>query len=139
GLHQPIFHPMFVFCFLNLLYLQRRWKTFAFYTLGYLLILAFWFSWPGWISLMAGGPLTLPDPGTPNYFTRLTIALQPMTVESVWLTVLNILRFITWQHLLLLPLMAVGLGMSWKRDRLAQAIANAFFLPIIVIFIVLPY
>src|SRR5207342_569288 len=50
GIHQPVFHPLFVLPFLALLLGQKRWKLLAAYCLAYAAIGAFWLAWPIWIS-----------------------------------------------------------------------------------------
>jgi hypothetical protein len=119
--------------------MERRWRTLAFYVAGYILIGAFWFAWPIWVSSHGAGHISTLDPGTPNYLVRFAQATRGLNLEAVWLTALNLLRFVTWQHLLLLPLMAVGIRATWKQDPLARAITISFLLPIVVMLIVLPY
>lgn len=139
GLHQPLFHPLFVLPFLELLYLRRQWGTFAFYLSGYALIGAFWIAWPIWISSHGMGHIVPLDPGAPSYFRRFVLAVHPLNLEAIWLTALNLLRFITWQHLLFLPLLAAGIRATWKDDPLGRTIAKSFLLPIAVMLILLPY
>ena len=139
GLHQPLFHPLFVLPFLGLLFSQRRWSTLAFYLAGYFLIAAFWVGWPIWISSHGVGHAASIGPDAPNYLLRAVQAFHPPSAEAIWLTAVNLLRFVTWQHLLLLPLLAFGIRTSWNRDPLARAIAISFLLPIPVMLILLPY
>jgi len=139
GLHQPLFHPLFVLWFLVLLCIDRRWRTLGFYLTGYAIVAAFWLVWPGWIGTLAGGHVVTADPATPNYFARFIMAVRPMSLEAIWLTAMNLIRFITWQHLLLLPLMAVGIHATWNHDALGRAIAISFLLPIVVMLVLLPY
>ena len=139
GLHQPLFHPLFVLPFLELLYLQGQRRTLAFYLVGYLAIAAFWLAWPVWISSHSVGHTATLEAGTPNYLVRFTHAVQPLSIEAIWLTTLNLIRFVTWQHLLLLTLMLAGIKANWSRDPLARAIAKSFLLPIPVMLILLPY
>jgi len=139
GLHQPLFHPLYVLPFLGLLYSQRRWSTLGFYLAAYFLIGAFWVGWPLWISSHGMGHAAPPGPDAPNYLVRAIQVFHPPSAEAIWLTALNLLRFVTWQHLLLLPLLAFGIRTSWNRDPLARALAIGFLLPIPVILILLPY
>jgi hypothetical protein len=139
GLHQPLFHPLFVLPFLGLLRSQRRWPTLAVYLTAYLLIGAFWFAWPSWISSHGMAHISPLDAGAANYLSRLIQAFHAPSTEAIWLTAVNLLRFVTWQHLILLPLMAVGIRTAWNQDPLARAITISFLLPIVVMLIVLPY
>jgi len=139
GLHQPLFHPLFVLPFLGLLCSQRRWPTLAFYSAAYALIAAFWFAWPVWISSHGLEHIPPQTEGAPNYLLRAVQAFHPPSAEAIWLTALNLLRFVTWQHLLLLPLLAFGIRTAWGRDQFARVLAISFVLPIPVILILLPY
>jgi len=139
GLHQPLFHPLFVLPFLELIASQKRWRTLALYLVGYLFIGAFWFAWPKWISAHGIGHIAPLDPATPDYFRRFVLNVHPINLEAVWLTTLNILRFFTWQHLLLLPLLAIGIRATWNRDPFARAVAKSLLLPLAVLLIILPY
>ena len=58
GIHQLIFHPMFVAPFVLQLWLRRRWGLGALYTLAYAAICLFWIEyWPlaSWVSGVAPG------------------------------------------------------------------------------------
>jgi hypothetical protein len=139
GLHQPIFHPLFVLPFLGLLGSQRRWRTLAFYSTAYFLICAFWFAWPIWISSHGMGHVGPHGADAPNFLLRAVHAFYPPGAEAIWLTALDLLRFVTWQHLLFFPLLAVGMRATWNHDPLGRAIAISFLLPIPVMLILLPF
>jgi hypothetical protein len=138
GLHQPLFHPLFVFPFMWLLISERRFQLVAFYGVSYGLICAFWFIWPIWVSTHGLTP-TPPHMGKGiDFLTRFLNVIRTPNSDSLWLMALNLLRFITWQHLLLLPLVAFGLR-SACRESLGRALAVGLFLPIPVMLILLPY
>ena len=59
-----------------------------------------------------------------DYFERLLRAVVPLTPASVWLMCANILRFLTWQHMLLLPLLLVGVKTSAMRDPVSRALTD---------------
>ena len=46
GLHQVLFHPLFVAPFVWQLWLDRRWRLAAVYTLAYAAICGFWIEFP---------------------------------------------------------------------------------------------
>lgn len=138
GLHQPLMHPMFAAPLLFLLLIERSWGRAAFYFLGYALVGAFWLWWPNLMwALVQADPQTLRPAGV-DYLTRLSQALQqggfsgPANMEA------NLLRFVAWQPLLLLPLLGLALPII-RYNRLAAALAGGCFLTIIVMLLILPY
>ena len=92
GIHQPIFHPMFVAPFLLLLFTQKRWKLLAAYVVAYALIGVFWLAWPVWLSAQASSA-AVPVSGTPGvgFLDRLLSILHIPTLNSLWLTAANLL------------------------------------------------
>ena len=140
GLHQlSAFHPVFVFPFLVMLALQRRYKLFAVYVGSYAIICSFWYLWPIWLDSQMNAGVhpyirqSLQHMGT---FARVAHWLR---FDSIWLMALNLLRFVTWQHLLVLPLAAIGLRITWKENALARAIAASLLLPIAIRVLLLPF
>ncbi len=139
GLHQPLAHPLFVLPFMGLIAAQRRWRLLAFYGMSYALISAFWLAWPIWISAHGAGAIP-PHSGTDvNFLDRLLTAVGTPNLRGLTLMAANLLRFAAWQHLLLLPLLALGISVTWRGDPLARALAIGLLLPIPVMFILLPY
>jgi len=137
GLHQPLFHPMFVGPFLLILLIEKRWQRFSVFALCYGAIGMFWLSWPLFVHSLMIGPASVTAASGTDYWSRLT-EIFSLTWANPTLTAANILRFFTWQHLFLLPLMVIGFR-AVREDRLAAAIAASFLLPIFVIAIILPY
>lgn len=138
GLHQPLFHLMFAAPLLFLLLLERQWLRAAFYAAGYAMIGLFWLWWPIWTwSLVQAWPDS-PRPAGIDYFTRLKITFldgDPMRLPEM---LANLLRFAAWQHLLLIPLMALGWKIA-RKDRLASALAFGVLITASVMAIILPY
>src|SRR5205085_4015769 len=132
GLHQPLFHPLFVLPFFGLMAVQKRWRLLAAYLVAYAGISLFWLAWPLWIASFGTGPL-IPIKTTPiGYFDRLAAVLKVTDLASVWMMATNLLRFAVWQHPLLLPFALFGAWAGWRRDRLVTTLAVGFFLPIVV-------
>jgi len=137
GLHQPIFHPLFVAPFLLFLLVDRNWVRFSFFLLGYVVVGIFWLSWPSHVATMISGtPSVSPQVGA-DYLSRLH---QLLANNSHALTIMsaNLLRFLTWQHIAVLPLMLA----SWpavRRGGLPAALALGLFLPVLVLTVVLPW
>ena len=139
GIHQPLFHPMFVLPFFGLLAMRKRWRLLGAYLAVYTAIAAFWLAWPLWISSFGVGPL-IPIKTTPvGFFDRLLAAIKVADLQSVWLMAANLVRFVTWQHPLLVPLAGFGGWAAWRSEPLAKALVIGFVLPIVVMWILLPW
>lgn len=120
GLHQVIFHPLFAGPFVLLLALQGKWRRFAIYGLGYMVIAAFWFAWPLWMSgMIASGPA---DPATVDTIDRAIGLLAAIDPSAIGFTALNLIRFVAWQHLAFLPLVAAGAVLTWRGDAIARTL-----------------
>lgn len=140
GLHQPIFHPMFVAPFLLMLLWQKRWRLLASYCTAYGAIGAFWLGWPLWISSF--GLAAIPENANTgvSFLARAADVMHIPGINAFWLMAINLLRFVSWQHLLLLPLLGAGLHYAWRSgDGIARALALGVLLPLPVALIILPY
>lgn len=140
GLHQPLFHPLFIFPFVGILVVQKRWRLLGFYAAAYSAIVAFWLSWPHWMASFGNGPV-LPVERFPGvgYVDRLFAVVKFFDLQGAWLMSSNLIRFITWQHVLLLPFAIFGTIMGWRREPTVSALAIGFLLPIGVMWILLPW
>jgi hypothetical protein len=138
GLHQPIMHPMFAAPILFLLVLERDWSRATFYFVGYAAIGAFWAWWPNAMWLLVEADAAAPKSDGIDYLSRLVATVLDGDGMRVANMVSNVLRFFAWQHMLLLPLLALGFGLV-RRDRLAGALAGGILLTVAVMFIILPY
>ena len=137
GLHQPIMHPLFAAPILALLVFQRQWPRAAFYLVGYAVIGAFWMWWPSYIwSMMQSGAAV--QPTGVDYLSRLTDIVVKNGMSAIPLMLLNIARFVAWNHMLLLPLAWFGVR-ACKYDRLAQALMVGILITLVTMLIILPY
>lgn len=140
GLHQPIFHPLFVAPFLLWLIEQRRWRLLAVLVTGYAAIGLFWLAWPMMITATANaGAALATTPAGADYVTRLIDTLGGWKPHGLWLMALNLLRFAAWQHLLLLPLAVLGVAAGWRANGLVRALTIGPILTIAAMLILLPY
>jgi hypothetical protein len=136
GLHQPLFHPMFVAPFMLLLLVERRWTRLALFVPGYVLIGLFWLYWPIYMQGLVTGSLAVVPISSTGYVARLIEAFGANR-DNFSTMASNMLRFCTWQNLLLLPLLLA----SWpaiRRSRLAAALALGLLLPVIAMTMILP-
>ncbi|MDE2301901.1 MAG: hypothetical protein KGK11_05015 [Sphingomonadales bacterium] len=136
GLHQPLFHPLFVAPFLVLLVWQRRRDRLWLYGPAYAAIAAFWFFWPHLTLALVSGPQSAVHGTGAGYVARLFATLAENR-DNLPIMAANLLRFLTWQHILLLPLLIAGC-LAAPRRPLAMALAAGFFLPILVMAVIEP-
>lgn len=138
GLHQPLFHPLFVAPFMLILLLERRWGRLAIFGLGYAAIGLFWLSWPVQMTaLISGADTTAGAAGGSDYVTRLLDALA-LNSDHLPLLGANLLRFMTWNNVAMLPLLFAAASVI-RRDRMAGALALGMLLPIGVLTVILPW
>lgn len=138
GLHQPLFHPLFVAPVLALLLLERNWRRAAFFAIGYAAICVFWLLWPKWMQSLIVGPQSVVAASGVDYFTRLIDTLRDWKADGLLVMMLNVLRFLSWQHILLLPLVLVSLP-AIRRGGLPAALACGVMLTLGVMLVILPY
>ncbi|MDE2301006.1 MAG: hypothetical protein KGK11_00420 [Sphingomonadales bacterium] len=138
GLHQPLFHPLFVAPFLVLLWHERRWRRLALFTAAYAAIAGFWLAWPEVTRMLVSGPHSAlaSNAGGAGYGARLRDALAS-NHDNVAIMAANLLHFIVWQHVLLLPLLAAGV-LAARRAPLAAALAAGFAAPVVAMTLLMP-
>ena len=142
GLHQPLFHPLFVAPWLVLLLAERRWARFALFAGGYAAIGLGWLLWPGVTHGLVSGPLSVTDPVGSDYLSRFLDTLRNGSSEHASLLACNMLRFIAWQHVLMLPLLLAGIRTirrSTPDGRTSAALAAGVIGQIVVMALILPY
>lgn len=154
GLHQAVFHPLFVAPFLWLLMQRREWRRLAVFCLGYAVILSFWFAWPRLAVLYSG--IALPEVASASAVSASAVAvavggwqsyiasipplqlfLQP--IETLSTMADNLLRAFTWNHFLLVPLIGLALRLFWRTDPMVRALAVGLMLPILLATLVIPW
>lgn len=138
GLHQPLMHPLFAGPFLLLLWQERHWKRLALFVAGYGLGGAFWLWWPGHIWQLAQAAPHGVRPAGVDFLTRLWQTLAAGDARGLQDTLANLLRFVAWQNLALLPLMVLGWRVV-RHDRFAGALALSVVLTVCVMALILPY
>ena len=141
GIHQPVFHPLFVLPFLDLLRRRGEWRTLACYVAAYGLIGLFWLAWPHYVLAQIApgpGPDAVIAATQTGLIDRLLLLLTPPNLDALWVMGGNVLRFVTWQHALLVPLALVGVLRCWRGDDLARALALGVALLLMAMTILLP-
>ncbi len=136
GIHQPLFHPLFVAPWLVVLLMRRRWGRLALFGGAYLAIGLFWPAWPHMTLSLVAGPHSLTDSGA-DYLSRLrdTLALA----DQRWpIMAANLLRGMCWSPFALLALPLIGVSAA-RRDGRAAALLAGMVLPLALMALILPY
>ncbi len=137
GLHQPIFHPLFVAPFFFLLLREKSWARLGLYCMGYAVICAFWLAWPSWTYPLIAGHQAESAAAAGGYWFKLKQLLLDGDNGRWFNMSANLLRFLAWQNLLLLPLAITG-GLLW-RNHLIRAMLASILLPVVVMLLIMPY
>jgi hypothetical protein len=137
GLHQPLFHPLFVAPWLALLLARRQWRRLATFVLAYGAIGIFWLAWPRVTHDAVWGPGSFVSDVGGDYLSRL-IDMLHQNDNNLPIMAANLLRFATWNHVALIPLALVG-AFAARRDGRAAAALAGLVLPVVVMGLILPY
>ncbi|HZU62168.1 MAG TPA: hypothetical protein VFF98_00680 [Novosphingobium sp.] len=138
GLHQPLFHPLFVAPFLLLLAARRRWGRLALFVLAYLPIGLFWLAWPHFTHDLVAGTGSVSQSGT-SFAERLRDVLAANT-QNLPLMAENLLRFAAWQAPVWGPLALIGGWAAWRqRQGEMLALAAGLVAPALLMAALLPF
>jgi hypothetical protein len=142
GLHQLVFHPLFVAPFLLQLLLERRWRLGFFYTSAYALIGLFWVLY--WRLILdahgiAASAGSSADVGAGFLAARIGELLGNFGVENLDVMAKNLVRFVAWQNVLLLPLAALGIAAAWRAGGVLRSLLIGMVLTATAILVLLPY
>jgi len=139
GIHQLIFHPVFVAPFVLQLWVRRRWGLASLYTFAYAAICVFWIEyWPlaTWASGVQPGGSHATGGG---YLTdRIANVLGYVDWRNLGVFAENIVRFATWQDMLLAPLALVGAIASIRTKGYIRPLALGVCLTLAVVFVATP-
>lgn len=139
GLHQLLFHPLFVLPFVIQLWLSGRRGRALFYVGAYALIGLFWASY--WQIILAGqGAASGEGPGGLSYlFARLIAQLMAIDPSGLALMALNLMRLLSWQNVALVPLVVLAWPSVRRAEGLAGPLAAGALLTVIVMLVLLPW
>jgi hypothetical protein len=144
GLHQIVFHPLFVAPFILQLLIERRWRLTAFYTAGYAAIGIFWIVY-GQLALKSAGiaPDAAATAGSAYFLDRVLSLLSLFRFLGFETMVQNMMRFAAWQNPLLLVLLVPGMVLAWRgpwvSNTVTRPLAAGLVLTIVAMFILLPF
>lgn len=138
GLHQIIFHPLFVAPFLLWRLARGEWKIMSVYALAYAVIGLAWIVYPS----MAAAQASLPGTATANtdfLHERVLPLLMNRDPNTIWLMLLNLTRFFAWQNLAVLPLLLAAWPVARRNEGIAAPLFAGLLLTITAMTILLPY
>jgi hypothetical protein len=142
GLHQVIFHPLFVAPFILLLLFQRRWKLAAVYIGGYGLIGLGWLIYPELVVRWHNPGAAGGDPIASLVVSRWGDAVASGVTrhaDIVSLTLFNLGRLAAWLNPLLVILFVAGLAVARRLRGVERAIAAGVVFTFVAMTLILPY
>lgn len=137
GLHQLVFHLFFAAPFIVWQLRHGRWRLFVLYGAAYCAIAAWWIGFP-LLAAMRTGAAAHPDPSGSRFLDKvmpLLLHRDPLTLS--WM-MLNLLRFVAWQNLALLPLILASVPVA-RRGGLAAPMLLGITIWLLFVGFTLPY
>lgn len=139
GLHQVVFHPLFVAPFILQLWLERRWRTAAFYTVGYALIGLFWISWWDMAFTLAGFDHGAGGMGAGGFAARVQALIEARKLGDIPLMARNLARFVSWQNPLAVALAVVGALAAFRAGGVLRALLLSILVTTLAVGVILPF
>lgn len=140
GLHQMVFHPLFATPFILQLWLERRWSTAILYTAAYATICIFWIAYPSLELTYAGIAVSETRTAVIDRFAAAVGALVgAFDIANIGMMAKNLLRFVTWQNPLTMPLALLGAMAAFRAKGTLRSLAIGFGLTTLAMFVLLPF
>jgi hypothetical protein len=140
GLHQLVFHPLFAAPFVVHLWLERRWKAATFYTASYAAICLFWiFYWTLALDWLGVAQAARSPAGAGAFASQALALVGALDPGAPSLMAKNLIRFVTWQNPLVLPLAVVGGGAAMAAKGALRSLPLGIVLAVVAIGFILPY
>jgi hypothetical protein len=117
GIHQLVFHPLFVAPFILRLLFHRRWGLSALYIVAYAASGLFWLEyWPIATGLSGVSTEDTGSTGADFFIDRINDVLGGVGFDNFGAMGESLMRFVTWQNLLTAPLALIGAIVAiWSR------------------------
>lgn len=139
GLHQLVFHPLFIAPFLLQRLLRGDWRVVLGYAVAYGMILAGWILFPMLAGVLTGTAQLAGGSHTEFFRDRLLPLLLYRDPATLPLMIMNLLRFFAWQHLALLPLLFAAASLIGQRGSLVRPVTLGIAFGIAMPALLLPY
>jgi len=139
GIHQLIFHPLFVAPFILRLLVHRRWRLSAIYIVAYALIGLFWVEyWPIATGISGVSTENTGSTGAGFFLDRVNDVMAAIGFDNLGVMGESLMRFVTWQNPLTAPLALSGAVMAvWNRGPV-RPLALGIVLTLVVMAIATP-
>ena len=140
GLHQFVFHPMFVAPFLAELWFARQRRRALAFAVAYMCIGLFWiFYW----QIVLPDSASVGDHGERQGFAYLIARLAPLItsfdIAGLVTMMFNLLRFLSWQNIMLVPLALLAWPAVRRGEGIARPLAAGVGLTLVTILLLLPW
>jgi len=147
GLHQLIFNPLFAAPFVADMWLARRWKAAAWHTAAYAAIGLFWAAYPGLVRHAFAGPAAAGPAaaaaaaggGQAALAQALALIRGFQPLEAPGFMLQNIVRFLTWQSLLAVPLAFAAAWPALRQGGMVRALVASLVLTTLAMLLLMPY
>ena len=151
GLHQLVFHPLFVAPFLIQLGFDRRWRLMALYILAYAAICLFWVNYDDltrdWIAAAGPAAALAAKPGgsvqaaagVGGFAGTAAALLKAFDPGQIGVMAKNLIRFVTWQNPLTAPLVLLGAVGAMRAKGAVRSMLLGLILTMTAMYVLLPY
>ena len=138
GLHQLVFHPLFVMPFVLSLWLTRRFRLAAWYTASYAFIVLFWIAY--WQMILHANGMQGASTVEPGAFVgKVWDLIRVFDIGNIQIMTGNLVRFTTWQNPILIPLILVAFVNVKTMPRPIVLAAWGILATFVLVFAVLPF
>ena len=139
GLHQFVFHPMFAAPFIAELWFTGQRRRAGVFAAAYACIGLFWILY--WQIALPGAAVGGEEggQGIAYLFARLTTLIGMISIGGVVTMMFNLLRFLSWQNLMLVPLALLAWPSIRQAEGIARPLSVGIALTLVTILILLPW
>jgi hypothetical protein len=139
GIHQLVFHPLFVAPFILRLLFHRRWGLSALYIVAYGVICLFWVEyWPLATGLSGVSTDDTGSTGADLLMDRLGDIWDALSYQNIGIMGQSLMRFATWQNFLTAPLALIGAVMTILTRGPVRALVLGVLMTLIVMGVATP-
>ena len=141
GLHQVVFHPLFVGPIILTLLVRRRWSLFAIYAAVYAAALLGWMLYPGLVVASMGvAPVTGAGAGLDGFLAeRVLPLLGNISFYTLPLMTYNLLRFFVWMPAFCLPLLLWSVRPAKRGEVLPFALLSSLAVTTVAVVLLMAY